>query len=97
MREDRGKERMEDRDSMRARALEMDAHQECIGSSVAPVAAVATAAAAVATAVKEFGATEEAEEEEEEGEALRWMSMASSSVGIDGNGVRRDRRWNCGF
>lgn len=69
MREERDKERMEERDSMRARALEMDSHQVCIGSSVAAVA--------VATAVKEFGVTEEAEEEEVEGEVLRWTSMAS--------------------
>lgn len=69
MRKERGKERMEERDSMRVRALEMDSHQECIGSWVAAVA--------VPTAVKEFGVTEEAEEEEVEGEVLRWMSMAS--------------------
>lgn len=65
---------MDEREWMRERALEMDSHQECIGSSAVD-AAPFPATAPVGLGV---GVVEEVEEEGEFATWLRWKSMRSN-------------------
>lgn len=68
---------MEEREWMRERALEMDSHQECIGSSAVD------AAPFPATAPGGFGVGVMEEVEEEDGEFATWLWWKSMRSEFD--------------
>lgn len=72
---------MEEREWMRERALEMDSHQECMGSSVVD-AATAPVPLGLGVVVMD-----EVEEEEEEGELATWFWWKSMRMRLRGFGI----------